>query len=216
MTSAPPEPAGPRKNRPENNRAALIEATLDVIAETGVAGTTVSRIIDRAGLSRGMIHLHFGGKTQLLTAAAKAFNEQYYEVVDRHVAQAEQTPEGIIKGMISADLSEELLNERSTRIWNALRGAAFTNAEIAEYSNSQDSRSRDLIGAAFEQIAGEYDTKDAAVLASDATFGLLVLLEGMSVDFHTNADNFSREVAQSLIYRFLSGLFPDHFRQDDA
>ena len=62
---------GKRQKLKEQNRVALIEATLDSIAEVGFARTSVSAIIDRANLSRGMIHLHFGGKDALVEAAAK-------------------------------------------------------------------------------------------------------------------------------------------------
>ncbi len=189
---------------------------MDAIAEIGIADTTVSKIIERAGLSRGMIHLHFGGKTQLLSAAAKVFNEQYYAEVDRRVALSDKTPEGIVNAMISADLCEELLDLRSTRIWHAFRGLAVSNAEIAEYSNSRDARSRDLIGSAFEAIAKEYPTEDASSLTRNATYGVLMLLEGLSVDFLSNTQVFSRPFAKALIYRFLSGLFPDHFQTDDV
>ena len=58
--------------RKDQNRQRLIEATLDCIAEIGLVETSVSEIIARAGLSRGMIHLHFGGKDNLVIAAAKS------------------------------------------------------------------------------------------------------------------------------------------------
>ena len=71
------------KRNPEASRRALIEATLDTIAEDGITDTSVSSIIERAGLSRGMIHLHFGGKDNLLTEAARFFSEEYYAEMDR-------------------------------------------------------------------------------------------------------------------------------------
>ena len=199
------------KRDPESNRRALIMATLDTIAEIGITDTTVSKIIQQAGLSRGMIHLHFGGKNQLLTAAAKSFGESYYEVLDQRIKAASDDPEAIIMAVIRADLSDALLNVRSARIWHAFRGAANTNEGIAVYSSTRDKRLRDTIHSAFCQIATESGADENSTLARDATFGLLALLEGMWVDYLSNANAFSRETAISIIRRLIAGLFPGRF-----
>lgn len=201
----------PAKRDPETNRGALIRATLDTIAESGISDTTVSNIIQRAKLSRGMIHLHFGGKEQLLGAAAEAFGQQYYRELDSYVARAGDDPEAIVMAVVQADLSEGVMNERSTRIWHAFRGAAPTHTDIAHYSSTRDKRLRATLHGAFKTIARDYGEAGDSVLARDATFGLLVMLEGMWVDYMSNADAFSREVATSIIRRFIKGLFPDHF-----
>ncbi|NVO56233.1 TetR family transcriptional regulator C-terminal domain-containing protein [Rhodobacteraceae bacterium B1Z28] len=196
---------------PDNNRRALIAATLDTIAEIGITDTTVSKIIQRAGLSRGMIHLHFGGKNQLLAAAAKSFAEEYFTEMDKLVQQAGNDPESIVMAVVRADLGDVLMNERSTRIWHAFRGAANTNGSIALFSSTRDKRLRTTIHTAFKTIAKDYGDEDDSILARDATFGLLALLEGMWVDYLSNANEFSRDVATSIIRRFIKGLFPHHF-----
>ncbi len=206
----------PSKRDPENAKRVLIRATLDTIAEIGITDTTVSKIIERAGVSRGMIHLHFGGKGMLLTAAAKFVSEEYYQEVDRRIQQAAKNPEAIIMAVIHADLSEVLMNTRSTRIWHAFRGIAGSNASIAVYSNTRDKRLRHLIRAAFDTLAKEYDQDEHATRARDATFGLLVMLEGMWVDYLSHPNEFSREVATSIVRRFMAGIFPRHFQEQPA
>ena len=68
---------GRRQEIRERNRLSLIEAVLDSVAEKGISETSVSEIIQRAELSRGMIHLHFGGKDNLVNEAARYSSEQY-------------------------------------------------------------------------------------------------------------------------------------------
>jgi len=210
LSSVPPKRATRRD--PEGNKTALIQATLDTIAEIGITETTVSRIINRAGLSRGMIHLHFGGKDQLLVAAVKATSIAYYKEVDARVSKARNMPADIVMAVIKADLSEELLNEKSVKIWHAFRGEAYTNAGIAHYSSTRDKRLRNIIRSAFDDIAEKEGLDNGRVLARDVTFGTLALLEGMWVDFMSNKDEFSREAAISIICRFLAGPFPRHFK----
>ena len=201
----------PAKRDPKGSRQALIDATLDTIADIGLTDTTVTHIIRRAGLSRGMVHLHFGGKDNLLTAAAKHFSDAYYAVLDRHLDGAGTAPETIIMAVIRADLGEELLNERSTRIWHAFRGAAPTHKGIARYSSTQDARLTEILQQAFEDVSG---SSEPAVrqTALQATFGTFALLEGMWVHFLSDMENFSREEAVELVRKFLAGMYPGHFK----
>lgn len=199
------------KRNPTGNKATLVKATLESIYEDGIADTTVSKIIARAGLSRGMIHLHFGGKSQLLAAAAEAYSDDYYAGLDRYLQQAGNEPQDIVMAVITADLSETLLNERSAKILHALRGAAASDAAIARFSSTRDNGLRNTLRSAFEEIARTYEAESSSVLARDATFGLLALLEGMWVDYLANSNEFSRDVAKHIACRFLKGLFPNHF-----
>ena len=198
------------KRNPEASRRTLIDATLDTIAADGIAETSVSRIIERAGLSRGMIHLHFGGKDNLLTAAAQQFSADYYEEMDRMTALGpDASPEDQIMAVVRADLSHELLNPRSTKIWHAFRGAAGSHPGIARYSSTQDPKLVAKLIRAFTAL--DEARNDTAPLAEDAASGTLALLEGMWVNYLTDIDGFSRERSTNLIRRFLSGLYPGTF-----
>ncbi len=197
--------------QPEKNRQLLIDATLDTIAIHGITETTVSRIIERAALSRGMIHLHFGGKDNLLVAAAQAFNEAYYDEMERQMAGLPDAPAETVMAIVRADLSAELLNERSAKIWHAFRGVASANPEIARFSDTRDFRLRQTLRQVFDRIAdGEGHAADSR-LARDATYGTLVMMEGMWTDFLTHMDAFDRTEAERIVRRFLTGLFPDSF-----
>ncbi|WP_377189232.1 TetR family transcriptional regulator C-terminal domain-containing protein [Ruegeria meonggei] len=195
---------------PEANRQLLIKATLDTIADIGITDTSVSRICERSGLSRGMIHLHFGGKDKLLTEAAQQFSAEYYAEMDRMTDLGlHSSPEDRIMAVVGADLSEVLLNPRSTKIWHAFRGIASSHPGIARYSSTQDHKLVDTLLEAFREL-GEQNGYDPD-LAEDATSGTLALLEGMWVNYLTDMQSFSREGAGALIRRFLGGLYPGCF-----
>lgn len=187
----------------------MIDATLDTIAESGLTEASVTNIIHRAELSRGMVHLHFGGKDNLVTAAAKQFSEHYYSKMDRMTDIGDAPPAVRVMAIVVADLSETLLSPRGIKIWHAFRGAASSHPGIAQYTSTQDERLVQKLRSAFEEIAGEEGA--SATLAEDATHGTLALLEGMWVHYLTDMENFSRVWAMELVRRFLAGLFPIHF-----
>lgn len=65
-------PARARQTQPERTaatRGALLEATVEVLAERGYAGTSTTEIARRAGVSRGAQLHHFPAKLDLVSAA---------------------------------------------------------------------------------------------------------------------------------------------------
>ena len=58
-----------QEERSAATRAALLDATIDCLIEYGYAGTTTTRVADRAGVSRGAQMHHFQRKAPLVVAA---------------------------------------------------------------------------------------------------------------------------------------------------
>ncbi|WP_449280911.1 TetR family transcriptional regulator [Leucobacter sp.] len=57
----------------DERREQIIEATLRTISERGISGTTLDRIADAAGMSRGHVRHFAGNRDRLLVDAARAF-----------------------------------------------------------------------------------------------------------------------------------------------
>ena len=145
----------PRRYSSEESRRLLIEATLDSIADVGFSNTSISEIVTRARLSRGMVHLYFDNKDALLVAAARHAAEVYYSALSDRLQTADPSPQATLEAVVLGDLGEELLNERGIKIWFAFRGEAHANKAIAQYSDTRDDYLRDLIFRAFAEIAGK-------------------------------------------------------------
>lgn len=206
----------PRRYSSEESRRLLIEATLDSIVEVGFSNTSISEIVTRARLSRGMVHLYFDNKDALLVAAARHSAEVYYGILSDQLKSAGSSPQAIVETVVLSDLGEHLLNERSIKIWFAFRGEAHANAAIAQYSDTRDDYLRDLIFGAFSEMAAAQGVSEPEKVARDATHGTLALLEGMWTDYLLHFDSFSRTSAARIIFRFLSALFPRHFNLNGA
>ncbi len=71
MTTTVPMRAHRRVRRlpPDERRAQIVKAVLDVVAKHGVPGATVSRIAAAAGVSEGALYVHFGSRDDMLRAA---------------------------------------------------------------------------------------------------------------------------------------------------
>jgi AcrR family transcriptional regulator len=64
-------------------REKLLEATLDSLANLGYFETTISTIVDYAGVSRGSIRHHFRSKADIIAATIDHLNERRLEAYRR-------------------------------------------------------------------------------------------------------------------------------------
>ena len=74
----------PKQLRSRRTLRRITEAALELIAETGVEGTTVHDIVERAGSSVGSFYARFGGKDDLLAY----LDERIWETVELRWTEA--------------------------------------------------------------------------------------------------------------------------------
>lgn len=65
------KPVRPLQERSRQTRDLLVDATLDCLQEFGFHGASLSRILDRAGISKGTWAHHFATRNELIAAAAE-------------------------------------------------------------------------------------------------------------------------------------------------
>ncbi|MET9803709.1 TetR/AcrR family transcriptional regulator [Streptomyces sp. NPDC006368] len=76
VISAPKELKAPKQDRSRATRQRLLEAAVACLAERGWAGSTVSVVAERAGVSRGAAQHHFPTREDLFTAAVEYVAEE--------------------------------------------------------------------------------------------------------------------------------------------
>lgn len=91
----------PRRTRAEQQaatRAALVAAAAEVMAERGVAGTTVEEVTARAGFTRGAFYSNFADKDALVDAVLDA--RMAYEIADlTPLVAAATTPDDLMAAL---------------------------------------------------------------------------------------------------------------------
>jgi len=90
MTKATPTPRRKRRTQAERSdamRRRLLQATLDCLRSEGYAGTTVTKIVERAGVSRGAHVHHYPSKQALLVDAAEQLMRDGYKRIGEAMLQ---------------------------------------------------------------------------------------------------------------------------------
>ena len=192
------------------HRLKIIEATIDVVSEYGLAGTTISRVVEEAKVSRGMINVHFSSKNRLLIETAEYMGELYKNI--RKTALLNQNDKCIdkIKACIYTDFSEEVLNQRVVGFWLALRSQVKSLPEIMPYVDTRDNFLKNDLLNLFKKLETEANELNNIEMVVD---GIMAMLEGFWFDYYLHPEEFDRNKAIDTVILFLSASFPSQFNK---
>jgi DNA-binding transcriptional regulator YbjK len=177
----PPEAAAGtrrgRQNDPER-RDRIIDACLDVIAESGVAGASHRRIAEAAGVPLGSMTYYFDGIDALLREAFTRFGTTISERFEQRMAAASD-PESAREAVVALILSDVFGDSRELVLSHELYTLAARDPAYRTLTTAWMKRSRDALERHF-------DPETARML--DA------LIEGVSI--HRALDTEQRDPAE--------------------
>jgi len=95
-----------RPHHEEERKEATIRAVWASVARNGCSGTTIERVAEIAGFSKGVIHYYFDSKKALLLAAFEAYFDVYEEETIAALASLGREPSAveILEAMIDVSL----------------------------------------------------------------------------------------------------------------
>ncbi|MDC0660781.1 TetR/AcrR family transcriptional regulator [Leisingera sp. SS27] len=203
-----------RKVDKDLHREVLLDATASVILKHGVSGTTISRIQEESGLSRGMINLHFQSKDNLIRELAIHLTQAYNDAWQSFTSQAPQavsTPEDAaarLQALFATDFSEDVLNERSARLTFAFRAEPDLQALGPGYTETRGTDLHDHVRSCCQVLCEACGTQGDPERVAMA---IMSLLEGLWTDFHAHPREFSRENAVEICRITARAFFPGYF-----
>jgi AcrR family transcriptional regulator len=112
-----------------SKRAEFVAASLDVIAEEGLAAATMRRIASRAGASTGAITHYFEGRDELLLEAVRT---AHYAAGARmqNAAQRSPAPAGRLEAVVLEALPLDAVRLREWKVWSAFRATLPGNSHL--------------------------------------------------------------------------------------
>jgi DNA-binding transcriptional regulator YbjK len=166
-------------------RERILAATLDHIADEGVAGVSHRRIAARAGVPLGSMTYHFSGIDELLKEAFTRFADQIVAVFERHLGRAE-TPEQAREAV--TDLVHALSEgpRRDLVLAQELYTLAARRAEYRELTQAWMRRSRVFLEQHFDPVTARR---------------LDALIEGLNLHRSLDGEPHSRELTRLAVTR---------------
>ncbi len=131
MRDKTPRTREPQQERSRITRERLLEAAIDCLAELGWAGSTMTVIAERAGVSRGASQHHFRTREELVTAAVAYMTEKRLDEVQRHAAELPprgRRAEAVVQML--ADFYTSRIFTAALQLWVAASSDAALRAHV--------------------------------------------------------------------------------------
>lgn len=188
MTSPQGLPAIDGRRRQEDRsrvmRQRLIDATLSCLETEGYAGTTISKIVSRAAVSRGAHVHHFPSKAALIEAAALTLVKQQYKQLGQNFTDLASQPDRL--NYMVRETWRTLFNTREQGVLLELLVASRHDTELAAVVQRLWQTGYTLVQGAvnhyFEPLSSEQEM--AALFLQ-----LQWILRGMALDRHLLPSN---------------------------
>jgi len=196
-----------RLEKKEATRQHLIAATVEVIAADGFADMTLSKVSQRAQVSRGLVNFHFTSKEQLLVETLRQLTEEYRATWSKAIAKPEHARDKLL-ALLRADFSPKVCNRKKIAVWYAFWGEAKSRPTYLDVCAKADGAFAEAVEDLCREVARE---GDYAVDAALAARGLRCMTDGLWLELLMAPQQFRRDVAMRTCLQYLAQLFPKHF-----
>jgi AcrR family transcriptional regulator len=146
--------------RPRRSHDAILDTTIDVIAEQGVSGVTVDTVAARVGASKATIYRHWGSRARLIHAAISSMQPPSVE------PDTGSLREDLI--VLLQHLVEYFNGRDMGRVFPSFLDAAVRDPELAELREQTLQQAR----SAFERVVRR--GIERGELSADVDIGLVV------------------------------------------
>ncbi|KZB83636.1 TetR/AcrR family transcriptional regulator [Amycolatopsis regifaucium] len=156
-------------------RVRLLDATIDCLVEYGYAGTTTTRVADRAGVTRGAQVHHFPTKADLVTSAIRHLAAKRTEVamaeIDRLKASADPVGDAL---QLMWEMHQGPVFSATVELWVASRTDPELRAQMAVVEPIATSSLVEFGKALLPDHAAHPEFLHAVYTAMDVVRGILI------------------------------------------
>ena len=186
----------------EVRRRALIEATLESLAEKGLGAVSVRDVARRAGVTPGLITHHFGTFAALLAAAYAQATARVDAVLDAALAEAGSDPERRMDAFLRASFSPEIVDRSLLAAWIGFWGMVRTDPQAAAIHADNYAAYRKRIEDLLTALAARRGRK---VGAKAGAVGLTAMLDGLWLELCLDPNSFTVAEAIQITGAFVDG-----------
>ena len=193
----------------EQRREQLVVATMKCIARKGMSSTTLGDVAKEAGLSQGIVNLHFKSKDNLLKETLHQLADEYKRKFTKALEKSGPDAAEQLRSVLLLNLRPSIIDRQKIAVWFAFWGEVKSHPTYRKICDERDrfydSAIVDLCGKIIAE--GKYDNLSPATVA----LSLTSMTDGMWLSALINPRAFDRNVAADAIEEMLRNFFPRHF-----
>ena len=191
-------------------RQQLIAATIKCIARKGMGSTSVGDVAKEAGLSQGIVNLHFKSKENLLNETLRFIADEYKERFNKTLSQSGPSPADKLLALMELDLRPSIIDRQKIAVWFAFWGEVKSRPAYRKICDERDQYYDDVVEGLCREIIADGNYAD--VSASSVTIAITSITNGMWLSFLISPKNFDRQQNLGAIVDLLRRYFPKHYK----
>lgn len=212
MAQADKKPANNQRTASkEARRRQLITATIKCISKRGIGATTLSDVASEAGMSQGIINLHFKSKDNLLNETlrfvAEEYKQQFYKTLEKSGPAAADK----LLALMAMDLKPSVCDRQKLAVWFAFWGEVKAMPTYRKICIAYDEAYDEVVRKLCIQIINEGGYQD--VEPETVTEALSSLTNGLWLSCLIAPERWDRAVAMESVNSYLRALFPNHYHK---
>jgi len=205
----------PRKTRTRRRTASkevrqgqLIKATIRSIARHGLSETTIATVANEAGLSQGIINLHFKSKERLLEETLAHIVEEYRVAWYKAMDSSGETSAEKLAALAAVDFDKKICHRNKLAVWFAFWGESRSRLTYRKICAESSREYKRMLTRLCEDIIEQGSYK---IQARHVAIGLLAVNSGLWLDMLISPSEMPSERAKEISLSYLHGVFPGHF-----
>lgn len=204
----------PPANRRTASRAArrqqLIDATMKCIARKGMGSVTLADVAGEAGLSQGIVNLHFESKDNLLKETLRSLAGEYREKFDRALRKSKPHAADKLRAIMELDLGPSICNQRKLAVWFAFWGEVKSRPTYRRMCDQWDQLYEEVVAGLCDELIADGDYRN--INATTVAYGLSSMINGLWLSCLISPQTWARDDAMDAIMSYLGNAFPKHFK----
>jgi TetR/AcrR family transcriptional repressor of bet genes len=184
-------------------RQQLIDATIEVIADVGLRGATITLISRRAGMSSGIISHYFGSKQALIEATVRyLLTGLKNELITRVTPTT--TSEQRLMLIVEANFARLQQLSHTTKTWISFWARSMHDVELHRLQNVNNKRLLSNLVSSFKKLMSDDDAKLAAELTAAMIDGLWLraVLSKSDKDQFARSEQLAKNYVTTLIKQY--------------
>jgi TetR/AcrR family transcriptional repressor of bet genes len=195
----------------EERQQQLIQATIRSVASLGLSDTTMASVCREAGLSQGIINLHFQSKERLLIETLSFIAEEYRESWEKALRNVDGGPAEKLAALVAVDFKPPVCDRNKLAVWFAFWGESKSRPVYRKICAERDIAYRKEMVAVCAELIEQGGYQD--VVAETVAACLSTMSSGCWLDMLTNPRSMTRDQARQICMSYLVTTFPRHFSE---
>jgi len=204
------------KNRPKRRTAPkaqrknqLIRATIRSIAKNGLSVTTMATVCKEAGLSQGIINLHFQSKERLLEETLRYVVDEYRVKWCKALEEVGESAADKLGALVAVDYDKNICQPNKLAVWFAFWGESRSRPTYRKICAERDREYHQALTGLCQTIIAEGGYTSHA---ESVAYGLSAMSEGLWLDVLLSPTYMNPQRACEISMSYLHAVFPAHFK----